>query len=300
MPLQLKLFERRPEQMRDRDSPEYLFASSYLLTRFAVGLVALVLPWGLVVSDAEVLESPRIRGSMSAYYHSSARDVFVGALFVVGAFMLSYMAARMRTWDFWLSSTGGVAALGVAVFPTARETGLVEGARVGVEPSATSCADYAGPPYCSAVQEQLGESVSRAVHLGCAGLLVLLLAGLCVVFALRELGYGPAARALCGDGRHVRAVLRRLDGGGALAEHLLRGLPAPGGGRHPHARGVLWNALFALVIAGGGIYALTVNAYWGEVVAFTGFGVAWLYAGRDYAPVRAVRAATRRIAPHPS
>jgi hypothetical protein len=286
VPLQLKLFERRPHWEDDPESPEYLFASTYLLTRFTVGLVAFALPWGLVTTDRVFRGfETEIRGSMSAYFHSGAREVFVGALFVVGAFMLTYMAARPRTWDHVLSSVGGLAAIGVAVFPTAREGVYVSDASCESEPL----------PQCAAVQERLGEATTQLVHGFMAGVLVLVLAALCVVFALRELGYGPAARDLLGDDRDVRRVLASFDGPGLLVMHLLVGrLRGDGTGRHPHARGLLWNLLFAAVILLGGAYAVLVDTYWGEVIAFTGFGVAWLYAGRE---LRVVRRFVRRVNP---
>ena len=87
---------------------------SYLFLRRAIGFVGVALPVvlvaGVLVTRGEFLDS------ISGYYYSSMRDVFIGAMCAVGAFLLSY-----RGYDRLdnLTATGaGVAAVGVALFPT--------------------------------------------------------------------------------------------------------------------------------------------------------------------------------------
>lgn len=41
----------------------------------------------------------QVRGSISAYYHTSMRDLFVGGLTVVGFMLLTYMAGRKNRPD---------------------------------------------------------------------------------------------------------------------------------------------------------------------------------------------------------
>jgi hypothetical protein len=102
---------------------------------------------------------------MSAYYHSGAREVFVGGMFMVGGFMLTYMSARRNTYDFIFSFLAGIAVVLVALFPTARDQALDRnGQKVGADPTEDSCAQIPGPPVCSPLQEYVGESWTRVIH----------------------------------------------------------------------------------------------------------------------------------------
>ena len=154
----------RPADLADGSDPRVLYARSYLLTRLVVGAIGICLPFLLWVVDALVLRGgPTTRDSLSDYYHSGARDLFVGALCVIGCLLLTYLAAQPRTWDYWLSTVAGVAVLGVASLPTGDDT-------VGV------------------------------VHFVCAGVFILSLAALCFVFAARDRRYGghPRLHRACG------------------------------------------------------------------------------------------------------
>jgi hypothetical protein len=187
--LELKTFDREAAGL---DSP---FVRSYLAMRFRIGLVAFALPWVLIVIDWLLITNQRqIRGSMSAYYHSPARDVFVGGLFVTGAFLVSYLRAKRKTYDYWLSTIAGLALIVVALVPTGRALSAP-----GFTVNGESCVEFPGPPDCNGFQKALDESTARLVHGIAASVFVLLLAALCFVFALREFGFGQAARKLCAD-----------------------------------------------------------------------------------------------------
>jgi hypothetical protein len=109
--------------------------------RLLIGIIALSFPW--VVS---ILAS-RITPSISWSYHTDAHDIFVGFLFVIGAFLISYKGHKPilqtdevgKFWNwlskFWtdainfriwekkheediVSCIGGIAAGVTAVFPT--------------------------------------------------------------------------------------------------------------------------------------------------------------------------------------
>ncbi|MEV6285760.1 hypothetical protein [Kribbella sp. NPDC051770] len=278
--LELRTFDR---ESAPADDP---FVRSYLAMRRRIGLLGFWLPWVLVAIDWLLIDDLRvIRGSMSAYYHSSARDVFVGGLFVTAAFLVSYLRAKRKTYDYWLSTLAGCALFVVAVVPTARSL-KTPGFQVGAD----SCVVYTGPPSCSGVQEFLHEDTARLVHGIAATVFVLLLAALCFVFALREFGYGPAARRLCDpaapDVVRVRERLREL--GVSLGRYLWSGVP---NGPAPKKRVRLYLAMGVLILLAGvwakfGV-ALSFadlrlgKTYVGEVVAFLAFGVAWLAAGKD-------------------
>ena len=199
--LELKTIDREAAKLDD------YFVRSYLAMRFRIGLVAFGLPWVLILIDWKLIDSQlQIRGSMSAYYHSPARDVFVGGLFVTGAFLVSYMRAKRKTYDYWLSSIAGWALIIVALIPTGRALDA-PGFKVGTK----SCVEFPGPPDCNGFQEALHENTAKLFHGIAATVFVLLLAALCVVFALREFGYGPAAKKLCkSETADVTSVWRAL------------------------------------------------------------------------------------------
>lgn len=268
---------------------------SYVGIRLLVGVLGVTLPITLVLVDWFFLNDPElIRGSMSAYYHSAARDLFVGGLVSTGVVLVGYMFWNWKTWDFVLSSIGGTAVLFVAFFPTARPSD----GDVGCERLVSS-----GVPPCTALQDRLGEATVRNVHGAAAGIVVVAFLALCVVFALREFGFGRAARTLLGyDPSSDAPELGPM--------HALRALHArPAGGdsafryvRVNSPRTVLF-ALCALGVLLGGVWAVFGTTtpwlgsrdlppvYAGEFMAFGSFGLAWIVASwdllRQVGPVRA-------------
>ena len=164
----------RPADLSDRTDPAVLYARSYLLIRTVVGLLGIALPFVLVGVDALFLQgSVVLRDSLSAYYFTGARDLFVGALCIIGCLLMTYLAAQPHTLDFWLSLVAGTALLAVALFPTRRPS---------VDP---------GP--LTPLQRALGEDAVAAVHFVGAGVFILGLAALCFVFAHRDAKYGAGA-----------------------------------------------------------------------------------------------------------
>ncbi|MGB0100393.1 MAG: hypothetical protein WBP61_08940 [Nocardioides sp.] len=170
-----------PTRPPDPADPADHYVRSYLLIRTIVGAVGVLLPLVLWAMDALVLRgSITVRGSLSAYYHSGACDLFVGALCVTGCLLLTYLASQRRTWDYWLSTLAGAAVLGVALLPTNRPE------------------VYAGPP--TPLQARWGEETVAAIHFSCAGVFILSLSALCFVFAARDSLYGGRARLHRGCG----------------------------------------------------------------------------------------------------
>jgi hypothetical protein len=87
---------------------------SYLSVRRAVGVTGLLLPL-LLWPGAWLVFGVPVQDNMSAYYHTPARDVFVGALFTMGVFLYCY---RGHDWvENWSANVGSVSALGLALFP---------------------------------------------------------------------------------------------------------------------------------------------------------------------------------------
>ena len=232
---------RRPDDLDDRQDPRVLYARSYLLTRAVVGALGMLLPVALMAAEVALEGDVVARGSLSAYYHTAARDVLVGTLSVVGVLLMTYLASQPETRDFWLSLVAGIAVLVVAFVPTARP---------GVPAGAPACGTDPSPAGCVAVQQALGETAAATVHFLAAGVFVLSLAALCFVFARREQVHAHQP----GPARFLRAC-----GWTILAA-------------------VGWILLGRVVdLEVSGLTAL----YVGEVVAVWAFGAAWLAKGRD-------------------
>jgi len=104
--------------MADATYPlEAQFARAYLQLRRLVGWIGILLPTVLVAGNAVIFGDDPILPSISHYYHSGMRDVFVGGLCAMGMFLFYY--SGYDTWEDWAGNAGGLFALGVAFFPTA-------------------------------------------------------------------------------------------------------------------------------------------------------------------------------------
>jgi hypothetical protein len=156
-------------------NPALPYAKTYVWMRTIVGLIGILLPIAFIAGEAYLLRGGvHVRGSLSAYYHSSMRDLFVAGLCIVGFLLITYMWGQRATTDFWFSLLAGVAVIGVVVFPTWRPAGRP---RCGARPE---------PIGCSPTQQQFGEARTAAIHFICALVFILSLAVIAYVFAWRE------------------------------------------------------------------------------------------------------------------
>lgn len=126
----------------------------------------------MLLDDAGV----RVRGSLSAYYHSSMRDLFVAALCVTGFFLATYMAGQANK-DFWYSLWAGLAVFGVAFLPTQRP---------GIPDDGPFCGAKPVPEGCAPLQQAFGETRVATVHFICAAIFIVFLAAMSYLFAKRE------------------------------------------------------------------------------------------------------------------
>jgi hypothetical protein len=141
---------------------------SYLLFRVAIGCIAVLFPLALIIIDGFFLQGAfGKRGSLSAYYHSGTRDVFVGFLITIGVFLIAYRVSAYHI-DNWLSLLAGTAGVLVAMFPTDRPKS--SGALSSITP----------------LQEKLGEGAVAAVHYVAAAIFIALLCLMSVIFGIRE------------------------------------------------------------------------------------------------------------------
>lgn len=89
---------------------------SYLSLRKAVGWLAISLVPVMVLGDMLLGHTHYIRVSLSAYYHSSMRNEFVGIICSIAMFLFSYNGYSKR--DSISSKLAGVFALCIALLPT--------------------------------------------------------------------------------------------------------------------------------------------------------------------------------------
>jgi hypothetical protein len=107
----------RPDPADPKQHDAVMYVRSILLMRIGVGLAALLLPIALYLVDRYWFHgSPHPRDSMSAYYWSGVRDIFVTVIFGIGAFLVGYKIAEINL-DNTASILAGLGALCLAWFP---------------------------------------------------------------------------------------------------------------------------------------------------------------------------------------
>ncbi|MCW9034548.1 MAG: hypothetical protein OQJ97_10040 [Rhodospirillales bacterium] len=89
---------------------------SYLTLRKAVGYLGLSLPLTLAIGALIIFKEETIRGSISAYYYSDMRDVFVGTMCALALVLFSYKGYEKK--DDIAGDLACLFAVGIAVFPT--------------------------------------------------------------------------------------------------------------------------------------------------------------------------------------
>jgi hypothetical protein len=151
--------------MNQQSGPKDQLVLSYLGMRKAVGIIGCALPFVLFIG-AGLLQGLGIQYSISHYYYTDMRGVFVGSLCAMGVFLGS-----ARGYDRRDEVAGWLAcafAIGVALFPEA--------------------------PYTNATSQ---EKIIGAVHLSFAGLLFLTLAYFCIaLFTQTDTGKSPTLQKL--------------------------------------------------------------------------------------------------------
>ena len=139
---------------RSSDPASQPYIRSYVFMRRIIGWLGFALPPLLVVGEPIVFDDrPVPLGSLSAYYYSGFREIFVGMLWAIGVFLIIYKWPQ-RTKESRVSTYAGFAVLVVALFPTGKP-----GAKVATTP----------------LQDLLGEEVVEGVHFFAAGVFIFLL-----------------------------------------------------------------------------------------------------------------------------
>jgi hypothetical protein len=139
---------------RSSDPGSAPYIRSYLFMRRAIGWLGFVLPPLLVFGEPIPFDDrPFPLGSLSAYYYSGFREVFVGILWAIGVFLVIYKWPE-RTRESRVSTYAGFAVIVVALFPTGKP-----GAKVPAIP----------------LQDLLGEVWVERVHYAAAGTFIFLI-----------------------------------------------------------------------------------------------------------------------------
>lgn len=236
---------------------------SLLTIRFNGGAVGLLLPVALIVVDFATSGEycVRVRDSLSAYYHSGARDIFVIGLGIVGFLLFSYKRNRRSAANV-MSTIAGVAAIGVAAFPT-RLPGPVP---------AGECGAGAAPPIRTALQNALGEERTALAHTAFALVVFAMFVLMCVTTALHDRGHPflrPAVAAP-GSGR-LRGLLARISNRAGWRFHLACAVTI-----------VLVGGLCLLASVTRTVLPLHLGPLWlAEVIGILAFSASWFVKGLD-------------------
>jgi hypothetical protein len=124
---------------------------SYLTLRRLIGVLGILLSL-VCVLGGYFFSGKTIQQSISYYYYTNMRDFFVGLLFCVSLFLLTYRGYQLI--DNLVSTICGIAAAGIAIFPCFNDLN----------------------PELPVGLFQLSPKTSNIIHLSSAGLFFLLLA----------------------------------------------------------------------------------------------------------------------------
>ena len=189
------------------------YVRSYVRMRLAVGGLGFLLPPLLVFLEPVLFDGqPFPRGSLSAYYYSGVRELFVGMLCAIGVFLVIYKIAD-RTREGRLSTFAGAAVIVVALFPTGKP------------------GDAIAP---TPLQNLVGEEWVERIHFGFAGAFIVFL--------------GLISRTFSQD-RHERRWLHRAC---SVVIGLALALAAVAGSTGEPDKGILiaeWVAVWAFAIS---------------------------------------------------
>ena len=115
------------DSMNQKPTRDGTLVLSYLGLRKAVGIIGISLPFVLVLGGV-LLGGSGIQNSISAYYYTAMRDVFVGSLCAIAVFLISYRGYDRK--DDLAGDLASICALGIALFPTHFEAPLSSNAKI--------------------------------------------------------------------------------------------------------------------------------------------------------------------------
>jgi len=87
---------------------------SYLLLRFLIGVLAVLLPFVLILVNWAIGHG--FQPALSGYYYTPMRDIYIGTLCAIGVFLVSYYGYDLA--DRLITDFAGVGTILTAFFPT--------------------------------------------------------------------------------------------------------------------------------------------------------------------------------------
>ena len=236
--------------MNQRSQSRNQLVISYMTLRQAVGWIGTLLPIVLLAGHF-FFSSTSLPGSMSGYYYTNMRNIFVGALCALGVFLAAYDG--YDDVDRWITNIAGFSAIVVAMCPTKPAV---------CAPQAPKCS----PP--SVTQLSTSQQVVGDVHLAFAAITFIALG----LMALRFAKDGPTPDGLS----TMRRVLAGL------------GFGRSGGNNHDDvAYRVTGTAILSCVVLAalanllpGPVKTHWHPLFWFEASAVFFFGISWFVKGR--------------------
>lgn len=115
----VRVGSRWPEVQREKKDNALVI--KYINLRKAIGYIGFLFPVVLFIGAWSISKKSGFSwywpGSVSGYYFTSVRNVFVGALCAIAVFLITYIGYDEL--DRWITNLAGIFTLGVAFFPTA-------------------------------------------------------------------------------------------------------------------------------------------------------------------------------------
>jgi hypothetical protein len=250
-----------------RDKNKNALIINYMTLRKLIGWMGVTLPivvylgnWLIFTHQVGscLIPSSNVPYSLSGYYYTHMRGVFTGTFWALGLFLVAYNGYEI--WDQVVTTFAGLAAIGIATFPTAPPTKFLA-------EQAGTC----GPRIPVTYTSSMHQSGVSYVH---QGSLFVLLATL-FVMALRFTKTDKAAQK-------TEQELRRKKRNNRFYVISAVGIFAGGVGA------LIQNFLTATQ------KAQTPWLFWFEMVAIFSFGLAWFVKGEALTPVARFMRARRQ------
>ncbi len=197
--------------MTAADGPRDDVLRAYYRIRRMVGWLGLALP--LVLIAGGWASQGGVEPSISDYYHTLMRDVFVGVLTAIGLFLITYPghdpAAGEHVSDDVITTVAGIAAFGVAYFPN--ETPMNANLLGSITQQALGYKAAAAAHYVSAIVflsalaamclrkfARTARPLRRRIYRACGWVIVAMTAAVIVASALRIAGPEAARQVVAG------------------------------------------------------------------------------------------------------
>ncbi|MEJ6403656.1 hypothetical protein [Yoonia sp. 2307UL14-13] len=176
---------------------------SYHRVRTALGVLGMSLPMILVLGG--ILDHKDIAPTISDFYHTTYRDIFVGTLCAIGVFLICYRGYNRAPGevidDDWLGTIAGISAFGVALFPNESPTAQIATMTqnmvgIGISPifhySSALVFFTCLAVFCLSKFARCVNPVRRRIYRFCGTVIVLMLVGIVIASSIRVFGEGPA------------------------------------------------------------------------------------------------------------